>query len=244
MARAVIMAGGEGTRLRPFTHTIPKPLLPIGRKPVAQIIIERLADHGFTDIVMSLGYAADLIRAYFQDGHRFGVNISYFHEPEKLGTAGCLAHLPSLREAPFLVTNGDLLTDLDYRDLLEQHIAAGAAMTVGTRTQSVALPYGVLDIAEAHANGMPIAGMGTVTGVREKPVHHYTCNAGIYALSPVAVDLVPPTGRSDMTDLIQRLLDDGHKVNSYALQGYWFDLAQTDDFDRALQKLEELGLLP
>ena len=97
------MAGGEGTRLRPFTHTIPKPLLPIGRKPVAQLIIERLAEHGFTDIVMSLGYAADLIRAYFQDGKRFGVNITYFEETERLGTAGCLAHLPELRLRLFVI---------------------------------------------------------------------------------------------------------------------------------------------
>lgn len=233
------MAGGEGTRLRPFTHTIPKPLLPIGRKPVAQIIIERLADHGFTDIVMSLGYAADLIRAYFQNGQRFGVKITYFHEPEKLGTAGCLAHLPELRGAPFLVTNGDLLTDLDYSHMLKTHTASAAAMTVATRTQSVALPYGVLEVKQADESGG-----GPIVGVREKPVHQYTCNAGIYALSPDAVSLVPASGRSDMTDLIQRLIDADKPVTSYPLQGYWFDLAQTDDFDRALQKLEELGLLP
>src|SRR5688500_4640745 len=119
------MAGGEGTRLRPFTHTIPKPLLPIGRKPVAQLIIERLASHGFSEIIMSLGYAADLIRAYFQDGSRFGVKITYYEERERLGTAGCLAHLPQLRDEPFLVTNGDLLTDLDYRAMLDNHVAGG-----------------------------------------------------------------------------------------------------------------------
>jgi len=169
MARAVIMAGGEGTRLRPFTHTIPKPLLPIGRKPVAQIIIERLAAHGITDIIMSVGYAADIIRAYFQDGRRFGVRISYYHEREKLGTAGCLAHLPALRDEPFLVTNGDLLTDLDYRDLLARHNADGAALTVATRTQTVSLPYGVLEIAPPPP-GAPST--RRVTGVREKPPIH------------------------------------------------------------------------
>ena len=233
------MAGGEGTRLRPFTHTIPKPLLPIGRKPVAQLIIERLESHGFSEIIMSVGYAAELIRAYFQDGRRFGVKISYFEEREKLGTAGCLAHLPALREEPFLVTNGDLLADLDYRDLFGRHQESGAALTVTTREQSVALPYGVLEVAERDG-----AGPSRVTGVREKPTHRYICNAGIYALAPRAVEHVPAAGASDMTDLIQKLMDAGDVVNSYPLQGYWFDLAEAQDFDRALQKLEELGLLP
>lgn len=232
MPRAVIMAGGEGTRLRPFTHTIPKPLLPIGRKPVAQLIIERLAEHGFTDIIMSLGYAADLIRAYFQDGRRFGVNISYYEETERLGTAGCLAHLPELRESPFLVTNGDLLTDLNYSDLLEQHKKSGAALTVAVREQTINLPYGVLSLQDGH-----------VTGVQEKPVHSYACNAGIYVLSPDVLDLVPPQGASDMTDLISRLLDQRKIVMPYHVTGFWFDLAQARDFDKALETLEKMGVI-
>lgn len=261
MARAVIMAGGEGTRLRPFTHTIPKPLLPIGRKPVVQLIIERLADCGFTDITMSLGYAADLIRAYFQDGRRFGVKITYYEEREKLGTAGCLSHLPELREGPFLVTNGDLLTDLDYQDLMTRHQQTNATLTVATRTQTLALPYGVLDLKMPDGSPAPPDSASIdknnstsssndpgndarITGVREKPNHTYVCNAGIYALSPEAIDHIPTTGPSDMTDLIQRLLAANAEVRPYPLQGFWFDLAEADDFDRALRKLEELGLLP
>ncbi len=232
MPRAVIMAGGEGTRLRPFTHTIPKPLLPIGRKPVAQLIIERLAEHGFTDVIMSLGYAADLIRAYFQDGKRFGVNITYFEETVRLGTAGCLAHLPELREAPFLVTNGDLLTDLDYSTFLKEHVETGASLTVAVRNQTVNLPYGVLNIENGH-----------VTGVQEKPVHSYACNAGIYALSPDALQLVPQQGPSDMTDLIGRLLEQGRLVKPYEVTGFWFDLAQARDFDKALETLEKMGII-
>jgi len=233
MTRAVIMAGGEGTRLRPFTHTIPKPLLPIGRKPVAQLIIERLADHGFTEIIMSLGYAADLIRAYFQDGRRFGVKINYYEEHEKMGTAGCLAHLPALRDEPFIVTNGDLLTDLDYRAMLNQHIADKASLTVATRQQTISLPYGVLHIEN-----------GTVAGVQEKPVHTYACNAGIYALSPDSLALIPPGKASDMTDLIARLLEHDSVVRPYEVSGFWFDLAQAQDFDRALETLEQMGMLP
>lgn len=227
------MAGGQGARLRPFTHTIPKPLLPIGRKPVAQLIIERLAEHGFTEITMSLGYAADLIRAYFQDGQRFGVQITYFEEAEKLGTAGCLSHLPELREEAFLVTNGDLLTDLNYTELLSTHKRSGADITVATQTQVVSLPYGVLQLEDDR-----------VTGVQEKPVHTYTCNAGIYAISPSALSLVPAEGPFDMTDLICSALKQGQTVRTYNISGYWFDLAQAQDFDRAIASLEELGLLP
>lgn len=230
MAYAVIMAGGEGTRLRPFTHTIPKPLLPIGRKPVAQLIIERLAQHGFTDIIMSVGYAADLIRAYFQDGQRFGVRITYYEEREKLGTAGCLAHLPQLAGEPFLVTNGDLLTDLDYSAMMELHRVRGASITVATRQQTVSLPYGVLQVEH-----------GRIVGVQEKPVHTYACNAGIYVLSPGALPHVPKAGASDMTDLISRLLETGGTVVPYEVNGFWFDLAQTQDFDKALEMLEGLG---
>lgn len=232
MPRAVIMAGGEGTRLRPFTHTIPKPLLPIGRKPVAQIIIEKLAAQGFDEIIMSLGYAADLIRAYFQDGTRYGVKISYYHETDRLGTAGCLAHLPELKQAPFLVTNGDLLTDLNYRDLLTEHEASAASLTVATRTQTVSLPYGVLHL-----------GQGKVIGVQEKPEHTYACNAGIYAISPGAVELVPTHGSFDMTELISALIEKGQTVRPREIDGYWFDLAQAQDFDKALESLEQLGLI-
>jgi NDP-sugar pyrophosphorylase family protein len=144
--RAVIMAGGEGTRLRPFTHTIPKPLLPLGRKPIAQIIVERLRECGIRDITMTLGYAAELIQAFFQNGSQFGVNVSYFLEPSKLGTAGCLAHIPALRETPFLVTNGDILTDLDYCEFLDAHIDSGATLTVASRREKTSIPYGVLKL--------------------------------------------------------------------------------------------------
>ena len=232
MNRALIMAGGEGTRLRPFTYSIPKPLLPIGRKPVAQIIIERLRDCGFTEIVMSLEYGADLIRAYFQDGAQFGVRIEYFLEPRKLGTAGCLPHIASLRNGPILVTNGDILTDLDYRGMLDAHAASGAAMTVATRRQETAVPYGVL-----RTDGE------RVTGIDEKPRYEFLVNAGIYALSPEAIPLVPADRPSDMTDLINALAAAGMDVRSRELTGLWFDLAKIGDFEKALAELENTGLL-
>lgn len=226
--RAVVMAGGEGTRLRPFTQTIPKPLLPLGRKPIAQIIVERLRECGITDITMTLGYAAELIRAFFQNGAQFGVKVSYFHEPTKMGTAGCLAHIPELRDAPFLVSNGDILTDLDYCAFLDSHAASGAALSLATRREQITIPYGVLKLEGDR-----------ILGVEEKPNMDYCFNAGVYAVSPVALKLIPPDRPFDMTDLVNALLAAGQHVRNVPLNGLWFDLARVDDFEKALAQLEQ-----
>jgi NDP-sugar pyrophosphorylase family protein len=226
--RAVIMAGGEGARLRPFTYSIPKPLLPIGRKPIAQIIVERLRDCGIRDIVMSVNYGADLIRAFFQDGAQFGVSISYYQEAQRLGTAGCLAHIPGLREGGLVVTNGDILTVTDYAQFVRDHAASGAALTVATRRETMTIPYGVLEL-----DG------DTVRSVEEKPTMAYCFSAGIYALSPAALDLVPSDRAFDMTELVNALAAAGEKVRAAELEGIWYDLARAGDFDRALAEIEE-----
>lgn len=228
MTYALIMAGGEGTRLRPFTQTIPKPLLPIGRKPIAQIIVERLRDCGISDFIMSLQYGSDLIRAYFQNGRQFGVRIGYYQEPQKLGTAGCLAHIPQLKQDDFLVTNGDVLTDLDYMKLLEHHKSSGAALTMAVRRDRISIPYGVVKIEG-----------DTVVGVEEKPCLDYWFNAGVYAISPSAIEFVPKDRRYDMTDLAVALINAGLAVKHYPIETMWFDLAKADDFERALAELEK-----
>lgn len=230
MTRAVIMAGGEGTRLRPFTHSIPKPLLPIGRKPIAQIIVERLRDCGIPRITMAVNYGADLIRAYFGNGTQFGVRIDYFHEPRKLGTAGALAHIGDLGAEPFLVTNGDILTALDYGAFLAGHAASDAAMTVATRRDTMTIPYGVLRLGDD----------GAITGVTEKPRTDYTFSAGVYALSPAALAHIPRDRAFDMTDLINALPAAGLGVRAHPLDALWFDLANVDDFEKALAELERL----
>jgi NDP-sugar pyrophosphorylase family protein len=226
MTIAVVMAGGEGKRLRPFTNSIPKPLLPIGRKPVAQVIIERLRDAGFREIIMSLEYGADLIRAYFRDGNQFGVNIDYFVEPVKLGTAGCLSRISRLQSSPFLVTNGDILTDLDYRALLEAHAASGAPLTLAVRRQELPIPYGVVRVAG-----------GLAESIEEKPRFDYWINAGVYALSTEALGHIPGSGPFDMTDLASALIAAGHPVRVHEISGLWFDLATADDFERAIEDL-------
>jgi NDP-sugar pyrophosphorylase family protein len=226
--RAVIMAGGEGARLRPFTYSIPKPLLPIGRKPIAQIIVERLRECGICDIVMSVNYGADLIRAFFQDGSQFGVRISYYQEAQRLGTAGCLAHIPGLRDGPLLVTNGDILTVTDYARFVRDHGESGAALTVATRRETMTIPYGVLEL-----DG------DTVRSVEEKPTMAYCFSAGIYALSPTALELVPADRAFDMTDLVNALAVAGNRVRAAQLEGVWYDLARAGDFDRALAEIEK-----
>ena len=232
--RAVIMAGGEGTRLRPFTRNIPKPLLPVGRRPVGQIIVERLRDLGFDHATLTLEYNAELLKAFFQDGAQFGLAIDYYHEPRKMGTAGCLAHVPGLRGAgPFLVTNGDVLTDLDYAAMLAGHAASGAAMTVATRRGAVAIPYGVLKLDNA----------GTIASVDEKPTLDYVFNAGVYALGDEALAFVPDAPDAPplpMTDLIQALVAAGRTVRAHPVEGLWFDLARVDDFEAANAELERV----
>ncbi len=228
MPIAVIMAGGEGLRLRPFTRTIPKPLLPIGRKPVAQLIIERLAQCGIHDIIMALGYQSELIRAFFQDGAQFGVRIRYFVDPTKLGTAGALAFLDELTDEPFLVTNGDIIADLDYLQFLNDHKSSGAMMSVAVREATVPIPYGVVEITNQQ-----------ITKITEKPVHTYRFNAGVYALSPESRELIPRGSTFHMTDLINAAIQAGYAVRAVPLEGFWYDLARVDDFEKALHEIEK-----
>lgn len=228
MNRALIMAGGEGTRLRPFTHTIPKPLLPIGRKPIAQIIIERLRSHGITDITMSLGYASEMIQAYFQDGSRFGVNLSYYVETEKLGTAGCLGKISEFHSGePFLVTNGDIISDVDYTDLISEHKKSASDMTVTVRQENVDIPYGVINIKGE-----------SIVSVDEKPALTYLFNAGIYVVNPRTVTECEISGKIDMTDVINTVLRQGKTVRPYKLEGVWIDLARVQDFDKVLENID------
>jgi mannose-1-phosphate guanylyltransferase len=226
---AVIMAGGEGTRLRPFTHVIPKPLLPIGRRPVAHVIVDRLAHFGIRDVVMTLEYGAPLIQAYFRDGSQFGVRLSYYQEPKKRGTAGALRDIGILvgRKESFLVTNGDVLTDLDYRGFLQRHGASGAAMTVATWAERITVRYGVMEV-EA----------GEVRGVQEKPVLSFPVNAGVYAVHPRLLKLIPEDQEFPMTDLINAALGVGERVRAEPIPGLWFDLSCTGDFEKAATRLE------
>lgn len=220
--KAVLMCGGLGTRLRPWSLIIPKPMFPIGERPILELLIERLRTHHITEIYVSVGYKAELIEATFRDGQHLGVSIQYIHETEPLGTAGALNLLRDRLTGPFLMMNGDLLTRLNFQELYAYHQQCGAAITVGTKAYDIQVPYGVVD--SEH---------GRVTRLREKPTYSPQINAGIYLIDPTVLTVLPPAGRFDATQLIQAAMDRGYPVYCYSIQEYWMDIGRFEDYARA-----------
>ena len=225
--KALIMAGGKGTRLRPLTYAIPKPLLPVGRKPILEIIIEQLRNSGFTDIVLTVEYKAELIKAYFRDGTPFGVKITYIDEEAPSGTAGAVKHIEDMVDEPFIAMNGDLLTKLNFKDMYAMHINNGAELTVGVKDYTIKLPYGLIDIQD-----------GKMKSIKEKPDLTFCINAGIYVLSPSALDVIPKGDFFDMPDAIQCLIDQDRKVAYYEIEEYWCDIGQMDDYQQVVNGVE------
>lgn len=219
--RAVIMAGGKGTRLRPLTVETPKPMLPVGDKPLIERTIERLSSAGFDQVNISINYKSERIREYFKDGGEFGVDLNYLQEDQPLGTAGALSMLEDA-DSPVLVINGDVLTDVNFQAMLEYHLENRAAITVGTRKYDMAVPYGVVQSDGAQ-----------VTALNEKPKLEMFVNAGIYVLEPWVTREVPRGIYSDMTSLIQSLLDQGKTVANFPIHEYWIDIGNHDDYRRA-----------
>ena len=219
---AVILAGGKGTRLKPYTMTIPKPLLPLGDVPVLDIVVRQLARDGFTRVVLTLGHMAPLFRAHYGDGERYGTRIEFLNEGEPLGTA---APLRSLTDVPdnFLVMNGDLLTDISYVDLIAEHRRSGAAGTIAVAAREEKIDYGVIELTSD----------GTFVDYREKPRIPYFVSMGINVLSRGALQRIPPTGRFDMPELMLALHRAGDGVHCFRSSCYWQDIGRFDDYTRA-----------
>jgi NDP-mannose synthase len=228
--KAMILAGGMGTRLRPLTFSIPKPLLPVGEKPILQRIMEQLRDAGITDLVVATGYQAELLRAFCGDGSKFGVSVTYAHEHKALGTAGPASALKG--QLPpgesLLMMNGDLITDLDFRAFVESSRASGCELTVAYAKHIYRSPYGVLSIAD-----------GAVEGVTEKPETEYAISAGIYCLSSAALDLIPQDTFFTMPDLMSKLLAAGKRIQAYPITGAWMGLESIENFNEAVKKLQQ-----
>ena len=218
----VLMAGGLGMRLRPLTNDIPKPLLPVGNKPLLQTILEGFVDQGFTRFMISVNYKAETIKAHFGDGSPWNVAISYLEEDEQLGTAGALRLLPERPEAPFVVMNGDLLTKVNYRHLLSFHKEQDARATMCVREYEYEVPFGVVELSENR-----------VTNVDEKPLVRSFINAGIYALDPDVLELIPPDGKYDMTTLFQTLAGSSMNTAAFPVREYWLDVGHAEDLARA-----------
>jgi dTDP-glucose pyrophosphorylase/CBS domain-containing protein len=219
--RAVVMAGGFGTRLRPLTDDIPKPMLAVGDKPLLEHIIEQLRQSGIRRVNLTTHYKADMISGHFGDGADFGVEIRYLTEHQPLGTAGALSMVPESDE-PLLVMNGDILTRIDFRSMLDFHREQKADMTVAVRCHEFKIPYGVVE-----TDGV------TIRTIREKPIIRKFVNAGIYLLNPQVCRYIPHGGRYDMPELIERLLRDGRMVVGFAVREYWLDIGQLDDYRQA-----------
>ncbi|HZP57956.1 MAG TPA: sugar phosphate nucleotidyltransferase [Dehalococcoidia bacterium] len=230
--KAVLLAGGRGVRLRPLTYTIPKPLLPVGEKPILEEIIERLKAQGFGEFIIAVGYRAELIETYFRDGAQLGVRIEYVREEQALGTAGPLglvrARCDLRRDEPLLAMNGDILTALDTRRVLEFHARGGFEMTVATREFRLQHPYGVI-----RTEG------DRITEIVEKPAVTDIVSAGIYAIQPSALDLIPAGRFFDIPDLVNALLAAGRSVGSFRFDDEWLAIDRLDQLEDAGRQLAE-----
>lgn len=225
--RVVLMAGGLGTRLRPLTETVPKPMLPISGRPILEKIIESFTAQGFYRFTIALNYKAEMISDHFGDGTRFGAEIDYVQETSRMGTAGALSLLPTRPDAPFIVINADLLTTLQFASVLNFHTETGALATMCAREYSVEVPYGVIEFDETR-----------LRSIIEKPTHKHFVNAGIYVLSPEALDHVASGEWLDMPTLFERALAKGQIASVFPMQEYWIDIGRMEDLDRARAKFD------
>ena len=225
--RAIILAGGKGTRLAPLTEVIPKPLVPIGGKPILEIVIRQLAHYGFRRITLAVGYMSELIRAYFQDGAKLGVSIDYSCEPAPLGTAGPLALIDGLDET-FLVMNADVLTDLDYRELIRYHQREGGVATIGAYQRQVCIDLGVI-IQD---------GARRIKDYVEKPTTTHLVSMGVYVFEPQVLPFIQ--GRLDFPDLAKLLLIKGLAIHYYPFEGYWLDIGRHEDYQKAAEEFGQL----
>lgn len=219
---AVIMAGGEGQRLRPYTEHLPKPMVPIGGTPIIERQISRLRAANIKKIYLSVNYLSDIIEDYFRDGADFGVQISYLHETEKLGTGGSLSLLPDVAEKPILVMNGDVLSNIDYHAMGQFHQRHQAKVSVAAVNHEITIPFGVIEADGPY-----------ISGFIEKPVKRFFCNAGIYVLSPELLGASLPDAPFNMTDIVEKYINVPNQVAVFPIHEYWSDIGTPDDLKRA-----------
>jgi NDP-sugar pyrophosphorylase family protein len=221
--KAVILAGGKGTRLAPYTTILPKPLMPVGEMPILEIVLRQLAGYGFEEITLAVGYLAELLMAYCGDGSKFGLKIKYSREEKPLGTAGPLSLVPDL-DGTFLVMNGDLLTTLDYQKMYQFHRQRGAIATLASYERGVEIDLGVIETDEDN----------WVKDYIEKPTYKYSVSTGIYIFEPDVLEFISPNQHLDLPELILRLKRRGNPVNVFHFDGYWLDIGRHDDYEVAV----------
>lgn len=220
--KVVLMVGGLGSRLGDITKSIPKPMLSVGGRPILEIIISNFAKHGFTDIVLSVNHLSHVIEDYFGNGEIFGVSIKYVHERERMGTAGALDLMRSLLSEPFFVMNGDILTNVNFENLLDYHISNDAVGTMCVREYDLQVPYGVVNIED-----------GRINSIDEKPVHKFFVSAGIYMFSPDVLSFIPQNSFYDMPTLFDAMIKAKKNILSFPVREYWLDIGQMEEYERA-----------
>ncbi len=226
--RTVILAGGKGTRLRPYTMVLPKPLVPVGEMPILEIVIRQLAAQGFRRLTIAVGHLAELIQSFFGDGSKWGVSIEYSIEDKPLSTIAPLTLIKGL-EGDFLVMNGDLLTDLDFRQLLDFHRCQKAALTVAACRREVTIDFGVLETGRAHR----------IVGFQEKPTVGHLVSMGVYVLNERVLPRIPAGRPFGFDQLVLALLRARERVVAFPHNGYWLDIGRPDDYERAVADFEQ-----
>jgi len=224
----VIMAGGLGTRLAPLTDNYPKAMCKIGEKPLLELILNNFIYYGFSHFIFSVHYKANVIEEYFADGSKWGVEINYIHDPVRLGTAGALGVLKQKPNRPFIVMNGDLITNVDLRSLLEFHREHNSVATIAVSKYDTEVPYGVVE----HSGHQ-------ITRIVEKPIHEFYVNAGIYVLEPSCLDYIPQSCYFDMTQLFDRLIEEKKALIAFPITEHWLDVGRMDDFLTARKDASE-----
>lgn len=230
--QTIILAGGKGTRLAPYTVSIPKPLVPVGERPILEIILKQLKQQGVTRVDMAVGHMAGIIQAYFRTGEQYGLNIRYHLESQPLGTAGPLSQIPDFDDN-FLVMNSDDLTDLDYQEFYNYHLLNDAAITIAMYSKNQQISLGVLETDDNNQ----------ITNYIEKPVFDFTVSMGIYAFKKEVVKYIPKAQYFDFPDLIKTLLRNAEKIIGYKHDGYWLDIGRPEDYEKAnnvIQKFDSI----
>ncbi len=231
---AVVLAGGKGTRLQPFTTVLPKPLMPVGGRPILGIIIEQLKQAGVNRITLAVNHMADIIMAVLGDGRKYGLEIVYSIESVPLSTIGPLKLIKDLPQ-DFLLMNGDLLTNLDYAALYDVHQKSGCRLTTSVFQREVKIDFGVLQVDMDNRR---------LVGFQEKPVYRFDVSMGIHVMNRALLDQVPAGIPYGMDNLTMEMLSRNEPINSYPFSGYWLDIGRPDDFERANVEIESLGLFP
>jgi NDP-sugar pyrophosphorylase family protein len=227
--KAIVLAGGKGARLAPYTKILPKPLMPIDDMPILEVLLRQMKSSGVEEVILTVGHLSELLKAFFQDGRQWGLNICYSYEEKPLGTAGPVALVNGLEET-FLVTNGDVLTTLNLKDLIHFHKQQKAIATIASHQRQVHIDFGVLQMN----------GDCTVIGYTEKPNIDYVVSMGIYVFEPEVLSFIPKNQYLDFPDLVLKLIAAGEKVVSFPFDGYWKDLGRPDDYEQAAEDFNRM----